>query len=347
MKNAELQNVKLSAIDNAREGITISDARLPDNPLIYVNKGFSTMTGYSSEEAVGKNCRFLQGPERNQEGVKKISQAISNKQSIQQEIINYKKDGTIFWNKLYITPFFDEANELTHFIGIQEDVTIQKEKEALELKVTSQALINETTLTAEEKHRKEIGKELHDNVNQLLATLKLYLTMAINEEDIRVAMLKEGQATLAIAMEEIRKMSKSLVGPDIKEETLQEAIAKLIYSVQIGVPFTIEFIYNEAIEKNLTQSRKLMFYRIIQEQLNNIIKYAKPTAVTIQFLQQEGNIYLSVKDDGIGFDTTATLGGIGLKNMKNRAEMENGSLLITSAKNRGCEIRVVLPVGDH
>jgi len=90
------------AMDNAREGITISDATRPDNPLIYVNKGFMIMTGYTFEESVGKNCRYLQGAETPPEQVALIRSAISKRESMQLELINYKKNGETFLELLFL-----------------------------------------------------------------------------------------------------------------------------------------------------------------------------------------------------------------------------------------------------
>lgn len=343
MNNPELDFIKSRAMDSATEGITISDARLPDNPLIYINKGFSNMTGYEAREVIGKNCRFLQGQEKDQPGVKLIRKAINSRQKIQHEIINYKKDGTLFWNRLSITPVFNEANDLTHFIGVQEDITVQKEKEQLELKLANQELVTQITLIAEEKQRKEIGGELHDNINQLLATIKIYLNLALNDEEMREAMLKESQSTLIIAMDEIQKLSRSLVGININKETLEEALTQLIYSIGKAVPFIIEFKYNDDVEQNLSESRKLMFYRLIQEQLNNIIKHAGPKLVCINFWKEKTGIWFSIKDNGIGFDPGKKGPGIGLKNMQNRVGIESGSLSIITAEKKGCEIKVFLP----
>jgi PAS domain S-box-containing protein len=343
MKNTALQNVMLIAIDDANEGITISDARLPDNPLIFVNKGFCSMTGYNADEVMGKNCRFLQGKEINQESVRRVKKSIQNKDSIIEEIINFKKDGTIFWNRLSITPIFDDSGILSHFIGVQEDITAKKEKESLQHKMDDQILVNKTTLIAEEKQKKEIGVELHDNVNQILAALKLYLAMALRDEFVRTEMLEKSEEMLNMAMDEIRKLSKSLVGPNIKQETLEQAVSELINYTQIGVSFIIKLVFDEDIEQNLSQSMKLTLYRIIQEQLNNIGKYANPHIVKIEFTKSDDMIHLSVKDDGIGFNNNSTRHGIGLKNMKHRSEMENGHFTILTSLGSGCEIKVDLP----
>jgi PAS domain S-box-containing protein len=113
-----------------KNGVTISDVRLPDNPLVYVNPAFTEITGYTSQEALGKNCRFLQGNESDQPGLQVFRQALSQGTSCNVVLKNFKKNGEMFWNELKVSPIYDEEGRLTHFIGIQNDITAYIEKEA-------------------------------------------------------------------------------------------------------------------------------------------------------------------------------------------------------------------------
>ncbi len=115
--------LKDRALAAAAEGITIADALAPDRPLIYVNEGFTHLTGYSVEETLGSNCRFLQGPETDPQAVREIREAIAAERYCEVELLNYRKDGTPFWNRLSITPIRDEAGRTTHYVGVQSDVT--------------------------------------------------------------------------------------------------------------------------------------------------------------------------------------------------------------------------------
>lgn len=121
--------LKERAMASLEQGISISDARRDNNPLIYVNNGFEQLTGYSKKEALGRNCRFLQGPETDSDAVQNIRDAISAEETITQEILNYHKDGSTFWNQLSITPIYDDQQRLTHFVGIQKDITEKKKTE--------------------------------------------------------------------------------------------------------------------------------------------------------------------------------------------------------------------------
>ncbi len=126
-KRAEiLLRVRDRAIEAATQGIIICDAVRPDCPIIYVNRGFESITGYSAAEAYGRNCRFLQGEKTDDKAVAKIREAIANSSPVTVELLNYRKDGKPFWNKMSITPVIDETGLLTHFVGIQSDVTAQR-----------------------------------------------------------------------------------------------------------------------------------------------------------------------------------------------------------------------------
>ncbi|MCU0515297.1 MAG: PAS domain S-box protein [Oscillatoria sp. Prado101] len=111
------------AIDASSNGIVITDPTQPDNPIIYVNKGFDRITGYSAQEVIGKNSRFLQSKDRNQPGLKKLRQAIKEQRECYLTLRNSRKDGTIFWNELSVSPVRDESGNVTQFIGVQTDIT--------------------------------------------------------------------------------------------------------------------------------------------------------------------------------------------------------------------------------
>jgi PAS domain S-box-containing protein len=122
--------LKSSALQSASNGIVITDALNSDNPIIYFNSAFQKLTGYSSKEILYHNCRFLQGNDRDQEPLKVLREAIENGESCQVTLRNYKKDGSLFWNDLYIMPIINNQGVLTNFIGIQNDVTLRKRAEA-------------------------------------------------------------------------------------------------------------------------------------------------------------------------------------------------------------------------
>ncbi|WP_306056290.1 bacterio-opsin activator domain-containing protein [Natronococcus wangiae] len=121
--------VKERAINEAPIGITISDPDREDNPLVYINDAYEELTGYSSDEVVGRNCRFLQGDGSDPEAVATMREAIDAERPVTVELTNYRKDGTAFWNEVTIAPVRDAAGALTNYVGFQNDVTTRKEAE--------------------------------------------------------------------------------------------------------------------------------------------------------------------------------------------------------------------------
>lgn len=118
------------AIQAARDAILITDATQPDNPVIFCNDAMQTMTGYTREEFVGRNCRFLQGDDRDQAAIAEVRNAIASGSPCHVVLRNYRKDGTLFWNELSLSPIHDEDGQLTHFVSIQNDLTDRKSIEA-------------------------------------------------------------------------------------------------------------------------------------------------------------------------------------------------------------------------
>ncbi|MDX2213448.1 MAG: EAL domain-containing protein [Oculatellaceae cyanobacterium bins.114] len=117
------------AIENVTTGVVITAPHLPGNPVIFVNPAFTAITGFNPEDIMGENCRLLQGPDTDVNAIKEIQQAIANRQPITCTLLNYRKDGTPFWNELQINPVFDAQGQLTSFIGLQNDVTARKQAE--------------------------------------------------------------------------------------------------------------------------------------------------------------------------------------------------------------------------
>jgi len=126
-----IPQVLAKILDASINGITLADPDQNDIPLVYVNKAFEVMTGYSFDETVGKNCRFLQGNDKNQPEINMLRKALKEKSSVNVTLRNYKKNGQLFYNQLLIQPLFDNKNNLLYYLGVQFDITekINKNKE--------------------------------------------------------------------------------------------------------------------------------------------------------------------------------------------------------------------------
>ena len=206
-------------------------------------------------------------------------------------------------------------------------------------------LIIETSIQVQEREREEIGKELHDNINQILAAAKLYLDIAMKEaEDAPPEALLRSYQNLNFAMEEIRQLSQSLVAPSLGGIGLDQALQKLVENLPQAASLQLNLDtggYREDIDD---EDIKLTCYRIVQVQLNNIIRHARAKKATIQLLRTPDHLELKVQDDGIGFDTAKKITGIGLRNINNRVGFYNGSVLIDSEPGKGCTLTVTIPL---
>lgn len=125
-KTVKLGDILVHAAQSTTEGITVADPSRPDRPLIYVNKGFEKMTGYSREETIGRNCRFLQGPGTSPAAVDHIRQTVRTGGSCVVQLLNYRKDGKRFWNRLAIVPIKSKTGKVLYFVGIQADLTAER-----------------------------------------------------------------------------------------------------------------------------------------------------------------------------------------------------------------------------
>jgi len=118
-----------AAVETTRMPMIVTDPRQPDNPIIFANRAFMAMTGYATEELLGRNCRFLQGPRTDRGTIEEIRSAVAARRNFSGEVLNYRKDGSSFWNALYISPIHNAAGELVYFFGSQLDVSRRREAE--------------------------------------------------------------------------------------------------------------------------------------------------------------------------------------------------------------------------
>ena len=232
---------------------------------------------------------------------------------------------------------------------LANDVTIKMhaEEELARYRAQQQRIITETSIQVQEKEREEIGKELHDNINQILASTKLYLEHAIEEKDgSGPELLSRSHRNLMRAIEEIRQLTHKLVAPSLGAVTLLAAIQELADNTNEVSSLKVEIKSEGFNEEGLDKDMKLMFYRITQEQLNNTLKHANATRAIIEL--NTTNLYslLAIEDNGVGFDSHKVSAGIGLRNIRNRVSYYNGNVNIISAPGRGCRLEVIVPLNQ-
>jgi len=233
-------------------------------------------------------------------------------------------------------------------IGAIQDITLRKRAEEIVLKELAiqqrlkQQQITEVVLGAQERERFELGQELHDNINQILATCRLYLDVAIEEREPRLELLVKSRNNISMAIEEIRRLSKELITPSLNDLGLVQSIQELIRNIQMAGKMKIRLAISGLDENALLPEQKINVYRIIQEQLNNILKHAQAHSVMIELTKEEEQIRLLVVDDGKGFDPRMRRDGVGISNIISRAELYNGKVDIDSAPGKGCRLEVIL-----
>jgi two-component system, NarL family, sensor histidine kinase UhpB len=228
------------------------------------------------------------------------------------------------------------ANNITERILLEEKLT--------EEKIKKQQEITAAVITAQSQERTFLGEELHDNINQILATANLYMDCALSDEDSRINFIKDSKNFIKTAIEEIRKLSKTLLPASLGEVGLQEALNDAIENIK-RVNDSIHFHIDWQIpnENTLSEKLKLTIFRIVQEQLNNIFKHAKASNIIISLKQEEEELQVMIKDDGVGFDISQKRDGVGLQNIFGRTDLLRGTATINSRPGAGCELIINFP----
>lgn len=253
--------------------------------------------------------------------------------------------------------FYDSDGKPEKMIGTCQDITerklaeqrlaeSEKEKHCLTDQINKQIInrqkeITRATIKAQEKERLELGRELHDNVNQILSSSKLFIESSVHNPDKQEEMLNRSKSLINTCIEELRKLSRYLTPPSLGDLTLKESIEEIIKEYnQIEGRKTVEYAISDLNEDILSDDLKISLYRIIQEQLNNIRKYAGASKVHILLKHGNNNISLHIEDNGRGFDMQAKRKGLGITNIINRAETFNGGIQIITSPGNGCAVRI-------
>jgi PAS domain S-box-containing protein len=282
-------------------------------------------------------------PENRRKDVADNIRKVANGSHISYEISYPQQDGKMNWYYVRMFPITNAQKMVFGLMMAISDITEKKllEQEILDQKIQEQKMVTRAILIGEEKERNKIGQELHDNINQILAGTKLYLGMARKAKENREEIINESMALIDSAIEEIRTFSRGKVTP-MKKVNLEELLRLLIEAVADSTAIRTNFVFKgngQFIEDDL----KLNIYRIIQEQLNNILKHALAKNISIVVDTGAEFIHVVVKDDGKGFDVNGKKKGIGLSNMINRVESFNGTIAIESSPGNGCSTELYIP----
>jgi PAS domain S-box-containing protein len=309
----------------------------------YVNDNFCIISGYSSTELIGQHARIFNSGYHSKEFFKTVSKAISTGKIWRGEFCSHAKDGTEYWVDATIVPFLNSKGKAVQYLAIGNDITEKKrmEQEIIAQKIKEQKKIVRAIIQAQEKERNHLGQELHDNINQILASTRLYLDVAGQKNDEVRQLVKYPIELINNSIEEIRMLSRSLVTP-LKNIDLQELIKQLLSRTRQNANIETQLVYCLA-GKPIPDDLKLNIYRIVQEQVSNVIKHADAKKMKVSIQTAEDIVTVVVTDDGKGFDTNKSRDGIGISNVINRIESFNGQVIIKSTPGKGCKITINVP----
>jgi PAS domain S-box-containing protein len=222
--------------------------------------------------------------------------------------------------------------------GFLKNITERKSiEEHLEYeKKQTQKKITAAVIKAQEKERAEVGQELHDNVNQVLTTVKLYTELCQTNNENSAELLKKSSELLQFCINEIRILSRQLSAPSLGKIRMKDSIKELVETITATGKTVIKLDTKGIVDLEVSEDLHLAIYRILQEHLTNILKHADASKVKIIINLIDDELFIKITDNGKGFNVYEKKGGIGIANMMSRAESLGGRLSINSAPGLGC-----------
>jgi len=229
-------------------------------------------------------------------------------------------------------------------IGVLVDITEKRkmEEERIRSRISQQKELTRAILEARELERNALGRELHDNINQILASVNLRIGYYLDEPEDNMYILADCRQMLLAAIRETRNLSHQMVMPGFSEKNLLDELRLLIENYIPAMSISLDV--RKLNEKHIPPLIKETLYRIVQEQLSNIHKHAKASSVQVRLSSGPRSVELLIRDDGIGFDPQLKKNGIGISNIYHRAESYDGKVEIVSSPGEGCYLVVRIPL---
>jgi two-component system sensor histidine kinase UhpB len=286
----------------------------------------------------------LQGPDTDVQQLKVWADRIQNNLPYGGDLVIYTRDGQKRVHHVTGQPFTNEKGDVTRYFAIGYDVTEQRrmEEEKLRYQVEEQKKITRIILEAQELERNLLGRELHDNINQLLAAIRIQMSFCLENVSSCQPVIVQCRENVIQAMEEIRCLSHRMVMPRFEERSLPQMLQNLANNYRYAQSIRLDV--SRWKDDRVPVPVKEVFFRVAQEQLSNIYKHAKATQVTIRIASWHDSVALAVEDNGIGFSPAEKTGGIGLGNIHSRVESYDGACRIISAPGQGCTLLVDIPL---
>jgi PAS domain S-box-containing protein len=316
--------------------------------VLWANEGFTRLTGYTPEDIIGKNpVVTMMGPDTDMELVKSWGDKIEHNLSYSGDFITYTKEGEKKIHHVTGQPFQHENGEITRYFVVSHDVTDQRrmEEERLQNEIEQQKKITHVMLETKELERNQLGRELHDNINQILAATRMQLSYCMENFSICEPVLSQCRDNVNMAIEETRRLSHIMVMPRFSERTLPQEMENMIDHYRYTQPIQLDTFGWD--DDSVPIPVKEAFFRITQEQLSNIYKHARATEVIIQITSDPCIASLTINDNGVGFDPGNKKEGIGLSNIRSRAEWCEGTAHFISTPGMGCTLVVKIPLSGR
>ena len=341
--NLQLDSLLDKTLQSLDDGIVLIDR---EGIVKYYNQAARSQLRRQSGRLVEIGKNFLDGvlPERQQIARASIQDAFNGHSSVHKLL--YPQEGLDAWIELSYSPVIEEDGQVSHVCvrakPITEQMILEKKLEAHN-KMQRNAILK-AALDAQEKQRAEIGRELHDNVNQVLTTVKLYNEICLSEAQPDRNMLLRSVQQINYCIETLRGLSKTLAPPSREEAGLKENIKELTESIDATRKIAVRF-YSYGLKNELIgQELQTTIYRIAQEQLTNVLKYAEASWVDVVLVGTSESIALSIQDNGIGFNWNEKRKGVGITNMISRSEAWGGEIEFRTSPGEGCRMMVEFPL---
>jgi len=304
--------------------------------FIQVNHAATSHYGYSEEEFLSMTILDIRPPGEKLKPIEIIDRVMSEKEDNHKGSFRHrKKSGEIIEVEIYSNPIVVNNRKYRSVIAI--DVT---EKKSFDHAITK------AIIKTQEDERYEIGGELHDNVCQILVSSRITLGMLKDSlPPSSMLWFDQSEKNIVLALDEIRNLSHRLAPAFFDETTLEEAFKKLFSTFNIAAKYEIFLQFDEAVKKTpISLEIELNLYRILQEQLRNILNHARATSIAVSVTVIDEILHMKVTDNGVGFDAKKVKNGIGLANMRRRTELFSGNFEIASLAGDGCTITVDIPL---
>lgn len=321
---------------------------LDDFSIGEVNDAAIAIYGYSRPELLQKKVLDFQ-TEAETSLIQDLAEKALSDESFRDTIIWRHKTRSGRIKHLQIAAHRVIYNDRPAILSLGIDVTekIALERKLVEERIKKNKEITAAVINAQEQEREEIGLELHDNINQILASSRLYLGLAKAGGKLQSKYMSETDMLINCAIQEIRALSHALIPPFLEGNEFIESLDNIFKTTMEGSSLIIEKEIVGIGETPLSEKMQLTIYRIVQEQFNNILKYAKANTVTLKLMQEGPRITLSIKDDGQGANLGSKGDGVGLMNIRTRASLFNGEVAINTAPGKGFELMISFNCNDE